>query len=277
MGQALQNNNTLKRLELRQMLLSSSSTLSQLLLTAKSPKELVLQQIGFQGRTEKLPSPPESCHGGIENLDIIDCPMMPEAMENIVYNTAWMPALKTLELKFNPSAPGTTYLSRLNLTNALKNILRQNKLQILEVDSVLHYDFDPICEALRTNSSLCTIDSDTFSHSRANNNLNLLVDVLQKDNTTLQQCGLASTGRHDKLREKAIELIRLNRFGRGRARAGDTTVHQFLKDLDKVQNSASLKLPIDKLNTQYGLLRETPSLWCNLVLADNERGAFLTG
>ena len=261
--QALQKNISLRRLELRQMLLSHATTLSQLLATAKSPKELVLQQIGFNGSTERITSLPVTSCGGVEKLEIIDCAMMPESMEHLVYNTANMRNLKHLSLKFNSSAPGITYLSRLDLAGALVSILLQsNTLQILRVDPSLKFDFGPVCEALRTNSSLRSIDSEQHFRSRVSDSiLKLLVDVLQKDNTTLEHVGLVPTGRHDKVRGKAIELLRLNRFGRGRARARDATIVSFLKDLVMIETTVSLKLPIDKLNVQYGLLREAPSLW----------------
>lgn len=267
MGNALQHNTTLKRLELRQMLLDNSNALSDLLLTAKAPKELILQQIGFQGRVEKVYNPPGRCHnGGIETLEIVDCPMTPKAMEHIVHNISRMPSLNHLSLKFNPAAPGTSLLSLVDLTNPLVHILHQNTVHWLEVDGLLKFDFNPICKALRTNTSLHTIISDSFCDIRTNENLELLADVLQKDNTTLQHCGLVSIGCHDKRREKVIELIRLNLFGRGRTRAADTTIDEFLKDLDVIQNTPSLKLPIHKLTIHYGLLRETPSLWCNMPI-----------
>ena len=260
---ALQKNTTLRRLELRQLLLSHATTLSRLLTTARSPKELVLQQIAFNGRTEKLSSSPANTSGGIEKLDIIDCAMTPEAMEHLVHNVARMTNLKSLKLKFNPSAPGASYLGRLDITDALVSILHQNKIRSLKVDPLFKYNFAPFCEALRVNSSLRVIDSEQhFSYQAKDGDLASLLDVLQKDNTTLEHCGLISTGRHDKVREKAIELLRLNRFGRGRARDRGATACDLLKDLVMVETTASFKLPLDKFNVHFGLLRETPSVWC---------------
>jgi len=266
MVQSLQKNSRLKRLELRQMLLSHPPDLNQLLVTARSPKHIVLHQVGFQGRTERSTLQLDQInHGGIKCLDMIDCPIMPEAMDDIVHNLAWIPALTKLTLQYNPSAPLTMYLSRLNLTDAIVQLLHKNTLQQLKIDPLFPHDFDPICEALRVNTSLTLIDSETYACEKAGKNLRLFLDVLTKDNTTLQTVvGLESKGRQDIFREQILELLSLNRYGRGGVRAGDTTLPMFLEDLGRVQTASSLVLPIRKLSILNGLLREAPSLWCNI-------------
>lgn len=242
------------------MVLSNTRDLMELVMTARSPKELILENVAFGSRSlyESL----NTDHAGVETLVFDNCFLHHSHLEEILHHVAAVPSLKTLQFDFDPDAPGITELHDANLTNALVHLFNHNNtLKTLKLPFVssCQLDFGRVVASLSNNTSLHTLIAQKAK------NLPALVEILQQ-NTTLKDCRLKSQGRHDQVREKAIELLRLNQFGRGKVRAAGTTKEEFIKilcvvDAQGPSADTSILLPIDRFNLQHGLLREAPSLW----------------
>ncbi|CAB9514183.1 expressed unknown protein [Seminavis robusta] len=254
----------LQRLELGQMLIMDRQNLTNFLLHARAPtRELVFEQVTIRlsiGSLFRMSRTAENAATGrIRSVTFNNCPMDQSTLDDVFELLAMMPSLRRLKMEFNPSAPGASTVSELNLTVPLMSLLEQNRLESVELSSIFSFDLVRLVDILKTNISLETLQSSPRSL-----NTEALCEILQQ-NTTLKTCALEPTGRHDKTRDRAIHLMRLNEFGRGTIRQQGITKTQFLATIVAVNEAESLKLPIQNFNVVHGLLRESPSFWCGLA------------
>ena len=270
MGEALQHNSSLKRLVLKRMLLSNGNQLTNVFLNSRAPTSVVLEQVAFQQQqpiTNNTPPPSlkksqeDLDDGGIESVCFIDCIIPPASFADLLNRVVEMPSLKQLTIGIGPSVPGASALESTDLTEPLVSLLKYGRVEEMCISALFTVRMEPICELLTTNTSLRTLQ--ILAVNEQQSSLVMLEEVLANHNTTLTDCGVKPRGRHDRIRDKVILWTRLNRFGRGKARMDGTTKRELLGGLCAFQQDESaLKLPIDRFNVWYGLLRECPHLWC---------------
>jgi hypothetical protein len=251
-------NSGLQLLELKQTVVTNCYSVKSILLMAGSPKELVFDQVTFRPPTGTLnPHGVDDPRGLIESVTFRTCHIDQPTLQDIFENLAVMPSLRRLKLDFNPAAPGLTQVEGLNLTDPLRQLLAGNRLERLDLSPVYKFDLSLLTDVLTRNTSL-----ETFRGAPCYLVVDALLQILHH-NTTLTDCAIQPRGRHDRLRDKVTQLLRLNQFGRGRIRAGLGKMDYVIL-LIELNNDERLNLPIDNFNVLHGILNEAPALWSDM-------------
>lgn len=182
-------------------------------------------------------------------------------------------AIKELKLRVDVprlSARAMTW----DLTATVTGILRRNQLRTLSLTNVkLH--IPAMAEVLQQNESLQSLALPY--HGRNNAELCCLVDVLQGNNTSLQDIYFPCSSLFRYRNEMQIQYYaKLNLFGRRKARDSSTTLKKLVNILSNLQQAKSnnesakgnhfkkqkiIADDADFLGIYFGLLRELPSTW----------------
>lgn len=176
---------------------------------------------------------------------------------SLLHGTAALPRIREVTVDTRQERP-------LDITEPLVHLLKSRSLQSLRSRG-LKAQIRPVCDSLQSNSALCRLDFPSLMETRENRGL--LSDTLENHNAKIEFVQMPPTRDKKKWDEsetrKIRYLTRLNHFGRGQCRESNTAKSSVVALLERMASQTRDFQPEDVLSMYFGLLRESPSLWCN--------------
>ena len=146
------------------------------------------------------------------------------------------------------------WTAQLDATEPVTLLLQQGTIEQLRVDYPIK--LPRLVEILRHETSLkvlyAVLSDDSLGHYEE------LVDVMEKDNTTLEQMRFEPPVKPE-FKRKLDYLLQLNQNGIGIVRDQNVSAAVFVKVLMNVRSEGPAEVETDAL--RYGILKENPSLW----------------
>jgi hypothetical protein len=162
-------------------------------------------------------------------------------------------------LQLEVRTPTDSSIENRTITDTMSTILSNDHLHCLSVETTTHaFDVQELVSILPHNRNLHILSLDPpISDLKP---MNTLLGVLETDNIGLHQLSV-----HERLHKyasykKIVYYLLLNQCGRGKARDPHTPMADFVQLLMDTQEQGKL----NQFRLWYGLLRELPSLWCEV-------------
>lgn len=264
LDQSLQTNTRLQSLALANFSLTCKG-LHNFLASSCSPRSVTLSN------TTLLPSTEDDTNwthpvrsNTLQNLVLSACNFA-QSTEDVsdtsfltfLHGTAALPRLREMTV-------GMRQERALDITEPLVHLLKSRSLQSLRIRG-LSAHIRPVCKSLQSSLALRRLDFPSLMEARENRGL--LSDTLENHNAKIQFVQMPPT-RDKKIWDenearKILYLTRLNHFGRGQLRESNTAKSSVVNLLEKMASQTRDFQPEEVLSIYFGLLRESPSLWCN--------------
>jgi hypothetical protein len=267
---ALEFKFNLQMLELSNFSVTAQS-LTRFLANGHAPRVLRVSKFVVSMANEDSEDVRPTVTSNVENLVISDCRLQARGsmcssflpFYNLSACVARMPRLKDLTLR-------SSHLDRIDITDALVQLISNDSLESIAIGGPM-VKIGPVCESLKGNKTLRRFDYPATLDTKAKRGL--LAETLENHNSTLEYVRISIPNVvHEEVECKKIQYFtRLNQFGRAKVQNPSTTTASFVKLLRNFDTLSLVCRPHDKLAIQYGLLRESPSLWCTDICDESKR------
>jgi hypothetical protein len=247
----LQFNQTMQGLELKNLRLSKLSCLNKFLLSKSARRNQFFSGLQIRQADKVNLHGFDRAHSKVVSMGFVNCVMDLPTMQSLLFQVSKLPLLQSLSILGDRSN-----LSPVMITTSLVNLIKYaSSLEVLEVWWYV-FEYEPVCAALTHNKKLKRFGW-TFKDPLVDGAALLFLDLLKNHNVTL-------TGLHLKLEEnpEIKYYLELNRLGRAEGRDPQTTLPAFVNMLAEVIGNGRNDL-------LFGLLQESPSLWCSNLLFDS--------
>jgi hypothetical protein len=260
--QGLKKNRALKCLELTSFIVTAGS-LADFLASENAPKSICLNKCAI-GTGETADGGRIFVKSPTEKLVFSDCRLDNEEKESrrqissffsVLSILARMIFLKALTIQ-------CAHLSYVNITAPIVELLEKSKsIESISISGP-RLDMELFCRALQFSNTLKILDAPKALESKVSRGC--LAYVLENHNSTLEYARISASVELEQEEEfqKVKYFTRLNQYGRAQVQDPSTKKSSFVKLLRNLQGLRRVSSATACLSVQYGLLRETPSLWC---------------
>mgnify|MGYP005852205027 CR=1 FL=1 len=121
------------------------------------------------------------------------------------------------------------------------------------------HTLQPLLDALKTNKSLTKLSITNVKHKKGDKFCRSLIDILKKDNTTLEHVNLSFCQK--KHRKVFDYYLMLNECGRGKARDPETSKRGLVDLLSERNKFNDFEDSVDQINVLFCLLSGSLSIW----------------